>query len=83
VSPEDRAFGHHTFVAIREVTSMSISLKNAAALSIIAAFTITANLTTYAAEKLEQTYVKDNFITASKTTLPLGEGHELAQAVDR
>ena len=58
---------------------MLISLKNAAVLSIIIAFTIAVNSTADAAEKSEQTYIKNNFITASKTTLPLGEGHEVAQ----
>ena len=58
---------------------MSISLKNAAVLSIIVAFTIAVNSTTNAAEQIEQTYVKNNFITASKTTLPLGGGHEVTQ----
>jgi hypothetical protein len=55
------------------------SLKNAAVLSIIIAFTIAVNSTADAAEKREQTYIKNNFITASKTTLPLGDGHEVAQ----
>ena len=55
------------------------SLKNAAVLSIIVAFTIAVNSTADAAEKREQTYIKNNFITASKTTLPLGDGHEVAQ----
>jgi hypothetical protein len=60
---------------------MSILLKNAAVLSIVVAFTMALNATAEAAEKREQTYVKTNYITASKTTLTVGEEHELTQEV--
>jgi hypothetical protein len=58
---------------------MSISLKNAVVLSTIVAFTISVNSAADAAEKREQTYIKNNFVTASKTTLPLGEDREVTQ----
>jgi hypothetical protein len=60
---------------------MSILLKNAAFLSIIVAFTMAVSPIAEAAEKSEQSYVKSNYITASKTTLTLGEGHEVIQEV--
>jgi hypothetical protein len=58
---------------------MSIFLKNAAFLSIVIAFTMAVSAR--AAEKSEQSYVKSNYITASKTTLTVGEGHEVTQEV--
>jgi hypothetical protein len=65
----------------REGTWMSILFKNAAVLSIVVAFTMTVNAMADAAETTEQTYVKSNYITASKSTLTLGEGHEVTQEV--
>jgi hypothetical protein len=58
---------------------MSISLKSTAVLSIIVASTVAFNATAGAAEKIEQTCVKTNMVTAYKTTLQIGEGHELTQ----
>jgi hypothetical protein len=60
---------------------MSILLKSAAVLSIVVAFTMAVNAIAEADEKREQTYVKTNYITASKTTLTLGEEHEVTQEV--
>ena len=57
-------------------------LKNAAvSLSIVVALAMAVNAIAEAAEKREQTYVKSNYITASKTTLTVGEGHEVTQEV--
>jgi hypothetical protein len=56
------------------------SLKNAAVLSLIVAFAIATSSIAGAAEK-KQSYVKSNYVTASKSTLVLGEGHEVTQEV--
>ena len=56
------------------------SLKNAAVLSLIVAFAFATGSIAGAAEK-KQSYVKSNYITASKSTLALGEGHEVTQEV--
>jgi hypothetical protein len=57
---------------------MSISFKNAAVLSVIVALTIATKYVASAAEK-KQTYVKNNYVTASKSTVSLGESHEVTQ----
>jgi hypothetical protein len=57
---------------------MSVSFKNAAVLSVIVALAVAVGSTADAAEK-QQTYVKTNFMTASKSTLSLGESHEVTQ----
>jgi hypothetical protein len=56
------------------------SLKNAAVLSLVVAFAIATSCIAGAAEK-KQSYVKSNYITASKSTLALGKGHEVTQEV--
>jgi hypothetical protein len=58
---------------------MSISVKTAAAVvGMVVAFT-TGIASLADAEEREQTTVKTNMITAYKTTLQIGEGHELTQ----
>lgn len=58
---------------------MSIWLTNAAKFSLVVALTVALNPIADAAEKREQTYTKTNMVTASRTVVVIGEGHELTQ----
>jgi hypothetical protein len=60
---------------------MSITFRNAAVVSVVIAFAIVTASRADAEEK-EQTSVKTNVVTAYKTTLQIGEGHELTQALE-
>jgi len=60
---------------------MSITFRNAAVVSVVIAFAIVTASRADAEEK-EQTSVKTNAVTAYKTTLQIGEGHELTQALE-
>jgi hypothetical protein len=66
---------------IGRVSSMSITFRNAAVVSVVIAFAIVTASRADAEEK-EQTSVKTNVVTAYKTTLQIGEGHELTQALE-
>jgi hypothetical protein len=54
--------------------------KNVAVVSIVFAFA-TGIFSLASAQEKEQTCLKTNMVTASKTTLQIGEGHELTQEV--
>ena len=58
---------------------MSIWFKTATVISILVAFPIGIASIADADEQTEQTSVKTNMVTAYKTTLQIGEGHELTQ----
>jgi hypothetical protein len=61
---------------------MSASLKHAAVLSMVVVFTMAVSSIADAAEKIEQTCVKTNVVTAYTTTVQIGEGHELTQTLE-
>ena len=66
---------------IGRVSSMFITFRNAAVVSVVIAFAI-VTASRADAEETEQTSVKTNVVTAYKTTLQIGEGHELTQALE-
>jgi hypothetical protein len=59
---------------------MSLWFKNVAVVSVVLFATGIFSLAR--ADEKEQTCVKTNMVTASKSTLPIGEGHELTQEVN-